>query len=353
MRLVRELFQRSGSEPAAPARQSDPRLGARGVPTDTPAVRSAGTPERAALPADTRLLAAVLAAATRHDAACVDARDQLRGAFGPGAPASDADLDAALDRSRRAMTCLCAELERTARDGTRHLLPFARQLVSTRAIEALDEDGRIALLRPLFDDERVAERRSDPSSDADARPDVTDARSSDKTATTMTDRMAISTDHNDVAMSDETDSGMTDPRALVQTTREAAERARQIAPETLFDHLLARREVISYQSAYAALLGPVAGSWRSLIHAPTVLSVARVTAPRSIAGLEMRLEGLVVNKKSARPGQRHFRQPGLYSEEDWVERFGVWELCQHSPAQIQGTDDDAVPEAASAGGTAV
>ncbi|MFN2521319.1 MAG: hypothetical protein ABR525_09760 [Candidatus Limnocylindria bacterium] len=225
--------------------------------------------------------------------------------------------------------------------------------MSTRAIESLDEDGRIALLRPLFDDERVAERRSDPSSDADARPALTDARSSDETATTMTGKMAISTDHNDVAIPDETDTAMTDPPALVQTMGEAVEGARHIAPETLFDHLLARREVISYQSAYAALLGPMAGSWRSLVHAPTVLSVARVTAPRSIGGLDVRLEGLVVSKKSARPGQRHFRQPGLYSEEDWVERFGVWELCQHTPTQIQGTDDDAVPEAASIGGTAV
>lgn len=102
-------------------------------------------------PAQTRLVAAVLTTASLHDRSCLAASFRLHDAFQRRSLAAEGDLHAALDDSRRATTALCAALEPAARIGTHHLLPFARQLVNTRAIEDLEGADRDAFLRPLFE----------------------------------------------------------------------------------------------------------------------------------------------------------------------------------------------------------
>ncbi len=339
MRFVRTLFRsRNGPEigdrmPSTAVPPPDARpdeRGARASGEDPVAETAADTP--GTLPAQTRLIASVLAAATRHDAACIEARAGLLEAFHRQSLNAAADLDSALDRSRREMTGLCADLGPTIRDGMRHLIPFARQLVSTRAIEGLDEDARIGLLRPLFEDDRFAEGAAVVGGDVIDTPGASVAEGS-VSPKQVADETVI-------------------PDALAgRMPNEAATGPRAVEPEALLDHLLEHAELISYQWAYLVLLGPVSGPWRGAVHAPTVLQAAGVTGPRNIGGIDVRLEALIVNKKSSRPGQRHFRQPGRYTEDAWVARFGEWAFCLHTPGQIREATEAARSEPVTIGDT--
>ena len=381
MRLVHELFHRGeGRDTSASARQDAiPESGAEAapygslLPSALPTGPSAVPARRARLPAMTRLLAAVLAAATRHDAACGEARDDLVAVLAHRPEAPDEDLELALDRSRRATTALCVALETPARETIRHLAPFARQLVETGAIEELDDEARAALVRPLFEDPRdpssIAQAsaasdagpRDEGSSDADdaARPLAHEAEEAAISETPfVASGVAIdareATEVGAPAAAGETAIASRDEEDGVTSTFEAGSRrgGGGVEPEVLFDHLVAHSELMPYESAYRALLGPLLEPWRSLVHAPTVLAVARATTPRRIGGLDVRLEGLVVNAKSCRPSRRHFRQPGLYTEQQWIEQFGAWDFCAHAPAEMAIADASAEPEPVSIGGTA-
>ncbi len=253
------------------------------------------------------LLGAILAAAASHDLESVRTQAALRKALEERSPALPTDIGMLLDGHRRALTGLCAALEPAARSRVEELAPFAKQLIETAAIAALDDRGLDEFLRPIFEEAGLADRFVlAPLAPGAAR--VAAARS-----------------------------GVEGDAAHVPAiTRPAVELVPvTLGAEALFDHLLAHRETISYGSAYRGMLGPWIGPWRSLIHVPMVLQVARGTAERSHGDIKVRLDSLIVNKKTRRPGGRHFGEHPEYAEESWLEHFGRWSACDHTAADIR------------------
>lgn len=94
--------------------------------------------------------------------------------------------------------------------------------------------------------------------------------------------------------------------------------------EDLFGMLLTMTQLISYSEAYRRIVGPYS-VWRNAVHAPEVIRLARLTSPRRVGRLTMRLDTLIVGKESRRPGGGHFRT-ATYSESDWIQTFGTWSL---------------------------
>src|SRR5256885_210856 len=97
-------------------------------------------------------------------------------------------------------------------------------------------------------------------------------------------------------------------------------------PELLFDHLSEHHERINYARAYEILFGRFA-RWEQRM-AQEVVEVALRTNPRPIAGANIRLDALIVNKDSGRPSSKHFESKN-YSEQQWFGSFGSWPLCGH------------------------
>lgn len=245
------------------------------------------------------LLVAVLTMAASRDLVCLRAGAVLRDALKsrPGTPESVETI--LLDDCRRALTQMAVALEPAARSRVEGLAPFSRQLAETGAIAALDEEALGAFLRPIFEDAGIGARFA-PSSAA---------------------------------------GGATAPGRTTALGRETAAPAIELVPvaldaEALFDHLLTNEETISYVSAYLAMLGPV-GPWRSLLHVPMVLQVARGTAMRVAGTVRVRLDALIVNKKTRVPGRRHFIEHAEYSEEAWIRQFGRWSACDHPVSEIR------------------
>lgn len=107
-----------------------------------------------------------------------------------------------------------------------------------------------------------------------------------------------------------------------------------VEAETLFGHLVGHEERISYASAYLAMLGSAGRPWRSVLDVPMVLRAARATATRNVDGVEIRLDALIVNKKTQQPGSGHFRERP-YAEEEWLERFARWSMCGHTAEEVR------------------
>ncbi len=253
------------------------------------------------------LLGAVLAAAASHDLESVRTQAALRETLEDRSPALPTDIGMLLDDHRRALTGLCAALEPAARSRVEELAPFAKQLTETAAIAALDDQGLNEFMRPIFEEAGLADRFVlDPlapgTASVAARPSGVEGDAAHVPAIT---KPAVE---------------------LVPVT---------LAAEALFDHLLAHQETISYGSAYRGMLGPWIGPWRSLIHVPMVLQVARGTAARAHGDIKVRLDSLIVNKKTRRPGGRHFGEHPEYAEESWLEHFGRWSACDHAAADIR------------------
>ncbi|MDP9265958.1 MAG: hypothetical protein M3O91_07575 [Chloroflexota bacterium] len=256
----------------------------------------------------------MLIAAASHDLECLRAEASLREAFKARSLARQTDVTMLLDDCRRALTELCTALEPAARSRAEELAPFARQLTETSAMAALDDRGLDAFLRPIFEEAGIGDRFVPPSVAQRAA-----AQGSSATAP---------------------------PIELVHVALDA---------EALFDHLLTQKEIISYGFAYVAMLGPTVGPWRSLLHVPMVLQVARGTATRAFGNINVRLDSLIVNKKTRRPGGRHFKEHPEYAEEAWVEHFGRWSACDHAaadihPGQLAAPDTEHLPTVAEAAG---
>ena len=110
------------------------------------------------LSGETGLVEAVLNTATHHDSECLEAENSLRRSFKTRGADREDDLDNLLNDWRDAITELGAALAPAARARTQQLVPFARQLITTGAIEAMDEQGLDSFLRPIFDDAGIGER---------------------------------------------------------------------------------------------------------------------------------------------------------------------------------------------------
>ena len=110
------------------------------------------------LSGETGLVEAVLNTATHHDSECLEAENNLRRAFKARSADRQDDLDNLLNDWRDAITELGAALAPAARARTQQLVPFARQLITTGAIEAMDEQGLDSFMRPIFDDAGIGER---------------------------------------------------------------------------------------------------------------------------------------------------------------------------------------------------
>lgn len=236
------------------------------------------------------LLAAVLNAAALHDVDCLAADERLRIAVKTGA--LDVDARALLDDCRQAFTGLFAVVQPAAGSRVEELALFAAELIATGAIASLDHQGLEAFLRPIFDEAGIAHRF------------VLRLGAEDDPGPTFSTR--------------------TTPVDLVPVV---------LASEALFDHLLSRRETISYRSAYRAMLGPTDDPRWSLRHVPMVLQVARETGTRAVGNMNIRLESLIVNNKTRRPASGRMRD-GHYAEA-WIEHFGGWMACEHTLADVR------------------
>jgi hypothetical protein len=92
--------------------------------------------------------------------------------------------------------------------------------------------------------------------------------------------------------------------------------------EELFDQLLSAQptNLVTYSRAYREVIGDY-DEWRNAVHAPEIIRVARRTKPRTVAGLTVRLDALIVGKKTGSPAPGHFAASG-YSEAVWQTKFG-------------------------------
>ena len=105
-----------------------------------------------------------------------------------------------------------------------------------------------------------------------------------------------------------------------------------VNPQTLFRHLIANDEMITYMHAHEVLFGE-ASPWRHM-HTQKVVAAALGTIPESVEGLRLRLDGFVVGQKSLRPASRHFLGKD-YTEKEWLSKFAARGLCAHSPRKIR------------------
>ena len=102
--------------------------------------------------------------------------------------------------------------------------------------------------------------------------------------------------------------------------------------DELMRHLVSAEENVTYRRAHDVLFGPVP-RW---LHAHTqrVITAAMGTSPVDVGGLRVRLDALIVDAKTRRPGARHFLAKD-YSEKDWLSRFAARSLCEHLPRDIR------------------
>ncbi|MFN2521224.1 MAG: hypothetical protein ABR525_09280, partial [Candidatus Limnocylindria bacterium] len=266
------------------------------------------------------LLGSVLSSAAAHDLECLRALDRLRQCFGDHSSERGVDVGALLEEYQRAVTGLSTVIGPVARSHLEILAPFARQLAETAAISALDEQGLDAFLRPIFDEAGIGERfvlEGAGRASAPVLPAPTEA-----TVGPVPTEAAVE---------------------LVAITLDA---------ETLLDHLIGQRETISYGAAYRVMLGPRSGPWL-VTHTPMVLQVGRATGVRAVAGIDIRLDALIVNQKTRRPAARHFNEHPEYGDREWSERFGDWSACAHGAADIRAAAGVAEQPAAGIDGTTV
>ena len=132
-----------------------------------------GGMEESVLTGETGLVEAVLSTATHHDTECLQAENNLRHAF-KAQSFNDADLENLFNDWRDAITELCAALATAARARTKQLVPFARQLITTGAIEAMDEEGIDSFLRPIFEDAGIADRFVVEQKPREVAPEITE-----------------------------------------------------------------------------------------------------------------------------------------------------------------------------------
>ncbi|MDP9265614.1 MAG: hypothetical protein M3O91_05780 [Chloroflexota bacterium] len=125
------------------------------------------------LTGETGLVEAVLSTATHHDTECLEAETNLRHAFKTQS-FNDAELDNLFNDWRDAITELSAALAPAARARTKQLVPFARQLITTGAIEAMDDEGVESFLRPIFEDAVIAERFVVQQKTREVPPEITE-----------------------------------------------------------------------------------------------------------------------------------------------------------------------------------
>lgn len=92
--------------------------------------------------------------------------------------------------------------------------------------------------------------------------------------------------------------------------------------ERLFDTLLSAKppNLISYSRAYREAIGEY-GVWRNAVHAPEIIRVARRTRARTVSGLTIRFDALIVSKATGKPASGHF-STASYSEDVWERAFG-------------------------------
>jgi hypothetical protein len=98
--------------------------------------------------------------------------------------------------------------------------------------------------------------------------------------------------------------------------------------DELFAHLLAKRELISYGDAHAALLGPPKGPWRNQLHGAKLLKLANSGPWQTATNIAIRLDALIVDRSTRKPGDGHFNTHLSYGREAWAEAFGSWPLCR-------------------------
>ncbi len=125
------------------------------------------------LTGETGLVEAVLSTATHHDTECLQAETNLRQAL-KAQSFNDAELENMFNDWRDAITELSAALATAARARTKQLVPFARQLISTGAIEAMDDEGIQSFLRPIFEDAGIPERFVVPQKTREVAPEITE-----------------------------------------------------------------------------------------------------------------------------------------------------------------------------------
>lgn len=129
--------------------------------------------EETVLTGETGLVEAVLSTATHHDSECLEAETNLRHAFKTRS-FNDAELDNLFNDWRDAITELSAALAPAARVRTKQLVPFARQLITTGAIEAMDDEGAESFMRPIFQDAGIVERFVVQPKTREVPPEVTE-----------------------------------------------------------------------------------------------------------------------------------------------------------------------------------
>jgi hypothetical protein len=111
--------------------------------------------------------------------------------------------------------------------------------------------------------------------------------------------------------------------ARTPTTESSQEAVAQLErAEQLFAALVAANpmNLISYSRAYREVIGEY-DEWRNAVHAPEIIRVARRTKPRTVSGLTIRLDALIVGKKTGTPATGHFSTAG-YAEAVWNQKFG-------------------------------
>lgn len=100
-----------------------------------------------------------------------------------------------------------------------------------------------------------------------------------------------------------------------------------LTPEELFDHLLQRRERITYGSAYVAIVGPRPRKWAQG-YAQQVARLAKSTKRVPVSKLQIKLDALVVNRRSGVPSDGHFVDKE-YDSATWAAAFHSWPFCDH------------------------
>lgn len=103
-------------------------------------------------------------------------------------------------------------------------------------------------------------------------------------------------------------------------------------PEKLFDHLLRKKELLTYREAHECLVGPI----RNGNHAITSRAAVRValsTRPRFVEGASIRLDALLVAKVTGEPGPEHWQvrlgiPPPISLPQGWRRLFGGWKVCE-------------------------
>ncbi len=106
-----------------------------------------------------------------------------------------------------------------------------------------------------------------------------------------------------------------------------------VRPIALFDHLLRRRELISYRAACRIAFGPLLGRWRGYGSAKEVIRWARATRRRTVAELQIGLGALIVVDSTERPAARLRRSGYGKTQHGWAERFDGWTLGNHKPGK--------------------